>query len=119
MRPARRLAVLILLAAGGAAGAGAAEIAVLKSTDAPAWRPTIDAIKRAAPGHNFTEFDLRGDRSEADRVIGTLKGKTALAVAMGPLAAQALKEGAAEMPSVFCMVPDPVRLGLTGFGVSF
>ena len=94
--------------------AGAAEVAVLKSSDAPAWRPALDALKRTAAGHTLTEYDLRGDRAEADRVLGTLKGKPAIVVAMGLLAAQAAKEVAPEMPLIYCMVPDPTKAGLVG-----
>ena len=94
--------------------AGAAEVAVLKSSDAPAWRPALDALKQTAAGHTLTEYDLRGDRAEADRVLGTLKGKPVVVVAMGLLAAQAAKEVAPEMPLIYCMVQDPAKAGLAG-----
>ncbi len=120
-----RLRILVLATAVLAlpALASAAEVAVLKSTDTPAWRPTIDALRRAASAHTLTEYDLRNDRAEADRVVAGLKGKAALIVAMGPLAAQAAQSGAPETSLVFCMVQDPARLGLVGVanvtGVSF
>jgi ABC-type uncharacterized transport system substrate-binding protein len=38
-------------------------------------------------------------------------------VAMGPLAAQAAREALPETPLVYCMVPDPSRLNLSGTGV--
>jgi len=102
-----------------AAGLPAAEVAVLKSSDAAAWRPALDALKRSASAHNLTEYDLRNDRAEAERVLGTIKGKTAVEVALGPLAAQAAHELAPEVPLIFAMVPDPAKLGLTGLaGVS-
>ncbi len=101
----------------------AADVAVLKSTDTPAWRPTLDALRRSAAAHTLAEYDLRNERAEADRVVTSLKGKAAVLVAMGPLAAQAAQAGAPEIPMVFCMVQDPGRLGLTGqpniAGVSF
>jgi len=106
-----------------ASAALAAEVAVLKSTDTPAWRPALDALRRSASAHAVTEFDLRNDRAEADRVVAGLKGKAAVVVAMGPLAAQAAQAGAPEIPLVFCMVQDPARLGLVAAanvtGVSF
>jgi putative ABC transport system substrate-binding protein len=98
--------------------AGAAEVAVLKSTDAPAWRPAIDAMRRAATGHNVTEYDLRGDRVEADRVVALLKPRGVLVVALGPLAAQAAHEGAPELSLIFGMVPDPAKLNLSGPSIS-
>lgn len=91
----------------------AAEVALLKSADSPAWRPAIDALKRAAVGHNVSEFDLRGDKAEAERVVAALRGKSAAIVAMGPLAAQAAKDGAPDVPLVVCMVSDPGRIGLS------
>jgi putative ABC transport system substrate-binding protein len=103
--------------------AAAADVAVLKSTDTPAWRPALDALKRGAAAHALTEYDLRNEKAEADRVVAGLKGKAAVIVAMGPLAAQAAHEGAPEIPLVFCMVQDPARLGFAGApnvtGVSF
>jgi putative ABC transport system substrate-binding protein len=97
---------------------------VLKSTDTPAWRPALDALRRSASAHAVAEYDLKNDRAEADRVIAGLKGKAGtVIVAMGPLAAQAAQAGAPEIPLVFCMVQDPARLGLVGpagvAGVSF
>ena len=91
---------------------GAAELAVLKSSDAPAWRPALDALKRGLPGHTITEYDLRGDRNEAERVLGAVKGKVALLVAFGPLAAEAARETASDQMLVFCMVQDPAKAGL-------
>jgi len=92
----------------------AADVALLKSTDAAPWRPAIDAFRRVAAGHTVTEYDLRGDKAEAARVVGTLKGKNVILVAMGPLAAQAARETAPELPLVFCMVQDPAKAGLAG-----
>jgi putative ABC transport system substrate-binding protein len=106
-------------AAFAATAAGAADVAILKSADSPAWRPALDGLRRAAASHNVTEYDLRGDKAEADRVVTSLKGKPAILVALGPIAAQSAHEVAPEMPLVFCMVQDPARLGLTsGAGVT-
>jgi ABC-type uncharacterized transport system substrate-binding protein len=90
-----------------------AEVAVLKSTDAPGWRPALDTLRKGLGGQTISEFDLRGDRAEADRVVATLKVRPGvIIVAMGELAAQAVREGAPETALVYCMVPDPGRLGL-------
>jgi len=83
-RLAVALAVASLLAS---SPLGAAEVAVLKSTETPAWRPALEALRRVAVGHNVTEYDLRGDRTEGEKVLATLKGKPVIVVAMGPLAA--------------------------------
>jgi putative ABC transport system substrate-binding protein len=92
----------------------AAEVAVLKSADTAAWQPTIETLRRVAAGHVLTEYDLGNDRGEAERVIASVKGKAAILVAMGPLAAQAARDLAAGTPVVFCMVQDPVAAGLSG-----
>ena len=104
-----RLALVLLLAA---PASWAADVAILKSSDVPAWRPALDGLRRTAPSHPFTEYDLNGDKAEAERVLGQLKGKGTILVAMGPLAATAARELAPENPLVFCMVQDPAKLGL-------
>jgi len=90
----------------------AADVAVLKSNELAAWRPAIDALRRAATGHNITEYDLRGDRAEGEKVLESLKGKNVIFVAVGPLAAQLVRDLAPEAALIFCMVQDPVKLGL-------
>jgi ABC-type uncharacterized transport system substrate-binding protein len=115
VRLAAPAALLLLLRA---APAPAADVFILKSAETAAWRPSIDALRKAGGGsHTYTEFDLRGDKAEATRVAGTLKGRPGVMVAMGPLAAQAARETIPEAPLVFCMVPDPARLNLAGPGI--
>jgi putative ABC transport system substrate-binding protein len=91
--------------------APAAEIAVVLSSDVPAWKPAVEALRTAVPGHNVTTYDLRGNRAEADRVLDALKGSAAVVVAMGPLAAQSARDRAADLPLVYGMVNDPAGLG--------
>jgi putative ABC transport system substrate-binding protein len=91
--------------------APAAEIALLLSSDAPAWKPAVDALRSALPAHNVTAYDLRGSRSEAERLLPDIKQGSAVVVAMGPLAAQAARDLAAEVPLVYSMVNDPAVLG--------
>jgi putative ABC transport system substrate-binding protein len=90
----------------------AGDVAVLKSTEVAAWRPATEALRRVAAGHSFVEYDLRGERAEAERVLNTLKNRAVILVAMGPLAAQAARDVLPNVPMVFCMVQDPVRMGL-------
>jgi putative ABC transport system substrate-binding protein len=99
--------------------AAAAEVALVLSSDVPAWRVVADELRAAAAGHTVTTYDLRGSRPEADRVFLGLKDSGAVVVAMGPLAAQAAREIAAELPLVYCMVHDPASVaGLTGANVT-
>ena len=101
----------------------AAEVAVLKSGDSPAWRPAIEALRRSATGHTITEYDLKDDKAEALRVLAELKPKAPILVAMGPLAAQSARESTPDLPMIFCMIQDPGQLGLLGgvntLGVAF
>lgn len=106
----RAAAAVALIAV--APSARGAEVALLKSTDAAAWRPTVDAIRRVAAGHAIAEYDLRNDRATADGVMGSLKGKGSILVALGPLAAQLARTQLPESPLVFAMVQEPARLGL-------
>jgi putative ABC transport system substrate-binding protein len=103
----------LVLAAGLAPAAGAADVAIIKSAEAPAWRPAVEAIRRVAASHTITEYDLRNDRTVADSVLGGLKGRPIIAVAMGPLAAQLVRTTLPDAPLVFCMVQEPSKLGLT------
>ncbi|MET0552313.1 MAG: ABC transporter substrate binding protein [Vicinamibacteria bacterium] len=96
--------------------AGAADVVILKSAETPAWRPVIDALRKAAPGNAFSELDLRADRAEAARVAGSLKGRPVVLVAMGPLAAAAAREAFPAGPLVVCMVPDAGPLLGPGIG---
>ena len=102
-----------LLATGLAAPrpAPAAEIALLRSSDVPAWKPAVDALRTALPGHNVTTYDLRSSRAEAERLLPTLKGGATVVVTMGPLASQAARDLAADLPLVYSMVNDAATLG--------
>ena len=113
-----RLLLLGALAWGGPTVLGAAEVALLKSSDVAAWRPTLDAFRKGTAGHTITEFDLRGDRSEAERVLGALKGRGAILVTLGPMAAQVARQFLPDVPLIYGMVQDPGKIGLTGPTVS-
>jgi putative ABC transport system substrate-binding protein len=115
----RRFGASLLLLLAGAGGARAADVVVLKSTDVPAWRPSIEALRRVAGGHTVTEYDLRNDRAAADNVLASLRGRQVVLVAFGNLAAQAARAGLPDAPLVFCMVQDPAKIGLVaGPGVT-
>ena len=115
--------VLSLLCLAPADRAVAAEVAVVKSSDIPAWRPAIEALRRVSAAHTITEFDLRNDRGTADSVLAGLKGRNVIIVALGPLAAQLVRSTLPDAPLVFAMVQEPAKLGLapgpTVTGVTF
>jgi len=111
MRHARAALVLPLVLVSTAISA--ADIAILKSTDTLAWRPAIEALRRTASSHAVTEYDLRGDKAEGEKVLTALKGKAVILVGMGPLAVQLARDILPDTPLVFCMVQDPSKVGLT------
>ena len=96
-----------------ARGSHAAEVAILKSADTLAWRPAVEALRRAGSAHTFSEHDFRGERAEGTRILAELKDKGAILVALGPLAAQMAHEALPAAPLVFCMVSEPDKMGLS------
>lgn len=120
MRSALKVGALLLSAA-LALPAIAAEVVILKSVDAPAWRPALEAFRRGAGGHTIAEIDLAGDRAAGERAIASIKGRSVVVVALGALAAAITRELAPELPLVYAMVPDPAKVGLVGHaaGVAF
>jgi ABC-type uncharacterized transport system substrate-binding protein len=110
MKRGRIGAALVLWLMAGASRA--AEVAILKSNETLAWRPALEALRRTASGHNFTEHDFRGERAEGTRILTELKDRGAILVALGPLAAQMAHEVLPSAPLVFCMVTEPEKMGL-------
>jgi ABC-type uncharacterized transport system substrate-binding protein len=110
MKRGRIGTVLVLLLA--ARGSQAAEIAILKSADTLAWKPAVEALRRASSAHTITEHDFRGERAEGTRILAELKDRGAILVALGPLAAQMAHEALPSAPLVFCMVAEPEKMGL-------
>jgi ABC-type uncharacterized transport system substrate-binding protein len=107
---AAAVVLLLPLAAHGA------DVVILKSAETAAWRPAIDALRKAAPSHAFSELDLRNDRVEAARVAATLKGRPVVVVAMGAVAVTAAREAFPAGPLVVCMTPDAASLIGPGIG---
>jgi putative ABC transport system substrate-binding protein len=114
--PPRAAACLTALALtiGLAIASPAAEVALVKSNDLASWRPAVEAVLASTSAHNVTEYDLAGSRAEGEQLFTALKGKVAIVVAMGPLAAQLAREMMPEVALVYCMVQDPVAAGLVG-----
>ncbi len=113
---ALRSSVLAAIALGVPFGASAraAEIAVVKSGPVAAWQPALSALRAALPGHTVSEYDLENSRAESARVVPTVRGRAAVVVAFGPLAAQVMREMLTGVPLVYCMVNDPAEIGLQG-----
>jgi ABC-type uncharacterized transport system substrate-binding protein len=115
----RRVRLFLLLAlAVGPPCASAAEVTLLKSSDVASWRPALDAFRKGTLSHTVTEYDLRGDRAEGERVLSAMKGRNVILVALGPLAAQVARQFLPEAPLIYGMIQDPRRVGLTGPALS-
>jgi putative ABC transport system substrate-binding protein len=112
--PARVAASWFALLAAAASPAAAAEIALVRSTDVAGWRPAVEAIRAATSAHTVTEYDLGGSKVEGEQLYTALKGKVAMVIAMGPLAAQLARDLMPEVALVYCMVQDPAASGLIG-----
>jgi ABC-type uncharacterized transport system substrate-binding protein len=110
--------LLAALALAAPAQVGAAEVALLKSSDVASWRPALDAFRKGTATHTVTEFDLRGDRAEGEKVLAALKGRNAILVTLGPLAAQVARQFLPDAVLVYGMVQDPAKVGLTAATIS-
>ena len=83
-------------------------MAVLKSTDVPAWRPALEALApRGARPHRHRIRPRAASAPRPSGCVGTLKGKQSILVALGPLAAQAAKELAAGPTARLLHGPGP------------
>src|SRR5437773_10863671 len=101
MRRHARWAWAVALVSGLASRtAGAADVAVVKSSEVAAWRPALNALRRVAAGHTVGELDLRNDRATTDSVLAGLKSRNAIVVALGPLAAQLVRTSLPDAPLV-------------------
>jgi putative ABC transport system substrate-binding protein len=115
MNPRRRHALAVVMASELYLGTGlaqAVEVAVLKSGAPASWRPAVDALRRAARTHHFTEYQLPAEPAQARQAVTNLRGRAAVLVALGPLAVQAARAGLPDIPLVYCMVVDPAGAGL-------
>ena len=111
MRPLAWPPALLLLLA-EAVPAGAAEVVILRSGEQPGFRVVVDTLRRSTANHTLSEFDMGGNRAQGERIASGLRGRAAIVVAMGVLAAQVARAALPEAPLVFCMVPDPGEIGL-------
>ena len=115
MNPRRRRALAIVMAGELYLGTGlahAVEVAVLKSGAPASWRPAVDALRRTARTHHFTEYELPAAPAQAQQAVTNMRGRAAVLVALGAPAAQAARAGLPDIPLVYCMVVDPARAGL-------
>lgn len=94
--------------------ASATEIAVLKSSDLPAYNQAIAALKTELPAPILvTEYDLQGDIARGQKLARKIRASdAAVVVAVGLKAALVAKLEIVDIPVIYCMVLDPAKYDL-------
>lgn len=102
---------LVLLGLLATAKAQAGEIAILKSSDLPAYTQAIDGFKvTAPPATNYVEYDLRGDPERGRKLARRIRASDAsLVLAVGLKAALAAQVELPDIPIVYMMILDPAK----------
>ena len=93
----------------------AMDIAILQSSNIPAYREAVAGLKATGPiGAIYTEYDLQGDLELGKKLARKLRASNAsLVVAVGLKAALAAKVEILDIPIVYMMILDPLRHQLT------
>jgi putative ABC transport system substrate-binding protein len=93
----------------------AMDIAILQSSDIPAYHEAIAGLKATGPiGAIYTEYDLQGDLELGKKLARKLRASNAsLVVAVGLKAALAAKVEIVDVPIVYMMILDPLKHQLT------
>jgi putative ABC transport system substrate-binding protein len=93
----------------------AMDIAILQSSDIPAYHEAVAGVKATGPiGAIYTEYDLQGDLELGKKLARKLRASnTSLVVAVGLKAALAAKVEIVDIPIVYTMILDPLKHQLT------
>jgi putative tryptophan/tyrosine transport system substrate-binding protein len=93
----------------------AMDIAILQSSNIPAYREAVAGLKATGPiGAIYTEYDLQGDLELGKKLARKLRASNAsLVVAVGLKAALAAKVEIVDIPIVYMMILDPLKHQLT------
>lgn len=93
----------------------ALDIAILQSSDIPAYHEAVAGLKTSGPlGAIYTEYDLQGDLELGKKLARKLRASNAsLIVAVGLKAALAAKVEIVDIPIVYMMILDPLKHQLT------
>ena len=94
----------------------AMDIAILQSSDIPAYHEAIAGLKATGPiGAIYTEYDAQGDPDLVKKLARKLRASnTSLVVAVGLKAALAAKSEIVDVPIVYMMILDPLKHQLNG-----
>ena len=93
----------------------AMDIAILRSSDIPAYQEAVAGFKATGPiGAIYTEYDAEGDLELGKKLARKLRASNAsLIVAVGLKAALAAKVEIVDVPIVYMMILDPLKHQLT------
>ena len=93
----------------------AMDIAILRSSDIPAYHEAIAGLKATGPiGAIYTEYDVQGDLELGKKLARKLRASSvSLVVAVGLKAALAAKVEIVDAPIVYMMILDPFKHQLT------
>lgn len=93
----------------------AMDIAILQSSDIPAYHEAVAGLKATGPiGAIYTEYDAQGDLELGKKLARKLRASNAsLVVAVGLKAALAAKVEIVDIPIVYMMILDPLKHQLT------
>ena len=93
----------------------AMDIAILRSSDIPAYQEAVAGLKATGPiGAIYTEYDVQGDLELGKKLARKLRASnTSLVVAVGLKAALAAKVEIVDVPIVYMMILDPLKHQLT------
>ena len=87
-------------------------IAVIKSHNVEPFNRALAGFV-AACNYHITKYDLRGSKRRGRKIVKRIMAtKPKLILAIGALAAQAVKQKVRDIPVVFFMVPNPHKYGL-------
>lgn len=111
------LAFFLLVQTSLSTPASAQPIAVLKSRDAATFDELLGPFLAAVQPNAWqvVEFNLDGKEKNVEKIAQQMRAiAPQLVLALGPLAAQVAKEKFADLPTLYCMVSNPHRYGLSG-----
>ena len=93
----------------------AMDIAILRSSDIPAYHEAVAGFKATGPiGAIYTEYDVQGDLELGKKLARKLRASnSSLVVAVGLKAALAAKVEILDIPIVYMMIQDPLKHQLT------
>jgi putative tryptophan/tyrosine transport system substrate-binding protein len=94
------------------------QVAVVTSSDLPAYEKVRSGFSRECKGE-VVDYELKGSEERADKEFAKIReNPPALVLAIGPIAANAARRALSSVPIVFVMVPNYEKYGLEAKNVT-